>query len=79
MFFFITEVAVSLIFKVTTWCIGRTYDGILYLVNSNSKTNDNDNDNDNDNESDKDEFVVISLTDYNSLIETSKTKKKVPV
>lgn len=71
MFFFITEVAVSLIFKVTTWCIGRTYDGILYLVNSNSKTNDNDND--------KDEFVVISLTDYNSLIETSKTKKKVPV
>jgi len=75
MFFFITEVAVSLIFKVTTWCIGRTYDGILYLVNSNSKTNDNDN----DNESDKDEFVVISLTDYNSLIETSKTKKKVPV
>jgi len=75
MFFFITEVAVSLIFKVTTWCIGRTYDGILYLVNSNSKTNDNDN----DNESDKDEFVVISLADYNSLIETSKTKKKVPV
>jgi len=73
MFFFITEVAVSLIFKVTTWCIGRTYDGILYLVNSNSKTNDNDND------SDKDEFVVISLADYNSLIETSKTKKKVPV
>ncbi|MBM3453941.1 MAG: hypothetical protein FJX80_02215 [Bacteroidetes bacterium] len=71
MFFFITEVAVSLIFKVTTWCIGRTYDGILYLVNSNSKTNDNDND--------KDEFVVISLADYNSLIETSKTKKKVPV
>lgn len=75
MFFFITEVAVSLIFKVTTWCIGRTYDGILYLVNSNSKTNDNDNDNDGD----KDEFVVISLADYNSLIETSKTKKKVPV
>jgi hypothetical protein len=73
MFFFITEVAVSLIFKVTTWCIGRTYDGILYLVNSNSKTNDNDND------GDKDEFVVISLADYNSLIETSKTKKKVPV
>lgn len=73
MFFFITEVAVSLIFKVTTWCIGRTYDGILYLMNSNSKTNDNDND------SDKDEFVVISLADYNSLIETSKTKKKVPV
>jgi hypothetical protein len=71
MFFFITEVAVSLIFKVTTWCIGRTYDGILYLVNSNSKPNDND--------SDKDEFVVISLADYNSLIETSKTKKKVPV
>ena len=57
-FFFIADLALSLAIKATTWCLGKTYDGIVYLVSRKSKTND---DNDND------EFVVISLEDYRAL------------
>lgn len=56
-FFFIADLALSLAIKATTWCLGKTYDGIVYLVSRKSKTNDDDND----------EFVVISLEDYRAL------------
>lgn len=55
-FFFIADLALSLAIKATTWCLGKTYDGIVYLVSRKSKTND-----------DNDEFVVISLEDYRAL------------
>ena len=55
-FFFIADLALSIAFHVSTWCLGKTYDGIAYLVSRRNKTNDADDDGD--------EFVLISLRDY---------------
>ena len=55
-FFFIADLALSIAFNVSTWCLGKTYDGIAYLVSRRNKTNDADDDGD--------EFVLISLRDY---------------
>ena len=30
--FFIADLALTLAFKVGTWCLGKTYNGIVYLV-----------------------------------------------
>lgn len=59
-FFFIADLALSLALKATTWCLGKTYDGISYLISRRTKAND-------DNDADGDEFVVISLEDYRAL------------
>lgn len=67
-FFFIADLALSLAIKATTWCLGKTYDGIVYLVSRKSKTNDDDND----------EFVVISLEDYRALRGKRKSIKLEP-
>lgn len=71
--FFIAELALTVAFKLSTWCLGKTCDGIMYLVKRRSnkhidpdKDNDNDNDNDKDNDNDND-FVVISRQEYCSL------------
>ncbi len=56
-FFFIADLALSIAIKATTWCLGKTYDGIVYLATCKSKTNHDDDD----------EFVVISLEDYRAL------------
>jgi len=58
-FFFIADLALSIAFKVSTWCLGKTYDGIAYLVSRRNKTNDEDDDGT--------EFVLISLDDYRAL------------
>jgi len=55
--FFIAELALSLAVKATAWCLGKTYDGIAYIVSRKSKT-----------ENDDDEFVVISCEDYRALL-----------
>ena len=58
-FLFIADLALSIAFKVSTWCLGKTYDGIVYLVSRRNKTNDADDDGD--------EFVLISRDDYRAL------------
>ena len=35
--FFIADLALTLAFKLSTWCLGKTYNGIVYLVTYNSK------------------------------------------
>lgn len=65
-FFFIAELALSLAIKATTWCLGKTYDGITYLVSRRVKTSDDD---------DSDEFVVISSEDYRALRRKHATTK----
>lgn len=57
-FFFIADLALSLAVKATTWCLGKTYDGIAYLISHRVKSSDDD---------DNDEFVVISREDYRAL------------
>ena len=62
--FFIAELALTVAFKLSAWCLGKTYDGIAYLVSSKPTSNAcNDNDDVNDTE-----FVVISRADYRSLM-----------
>lgn len=63
-FFFIADLALSLALKATTWCLGKTYDGISYLISRRTKASD---DADGDGDGDGDEFVVISLEDYRAL------------
>ena len=55
-FFFIADLALSIAFKVSTWCLGKTYDGIAYLVSRKSNKSNDDT-----------EFVLISLDDYRAL------------
>jgi hypothetical protein len=66
-FVFIADLALSFAFKVSAWCLGKTYDGIAYLVSRRNKTNDDDG---------GDEFVVISLEDYRAL---RRTRVRAPV
>ena len=62
---FIAELALTVAFKLSTWCLGKTCDGIMYLVKRRSNKHiDPDKDNDNDNDND---FVVISRQEYRSL------------
>jgi hypothetical protein len=68
-FFFIADLALSIAIKATTWCLGKTYDGIVYLVTRKSKKNDDE---------DGDEFVVISLEDYRALRGKRRTIKAEP-
>jgi hypothetical protein len=56
--FFIAELALSIAFKLSAWCLGKTYDGIAHLVSSNPKVND-------DNDA---EFVIISRDEYRTLM-----------
>ncbi len=70
--FFIADLAFSVAFKVSAWCLGKTCDGIAYLVSRRNKPKDGihagDNDNDNANHNDIDcEFIVISRDDYRAL------------
>ena len=61
--FFIAELALTVAFKLSTWCLGKTFDGIMYVVKRRSNKHvDPDKDNDNDND-----FVVISRQEYRSL------------
>ena len=65
--FFIAELALTVAFKLSTWCLGKTFDGIMYVVKRRSNKHiDPDKDNDNDNDNDND-FVVISRQEYRSL------------
>jgi len=57
--FFIAELALTVAFKLSTWCLRKTCDGIMYLVKRRSNKHidpdkDNDNDNDKDIDPDKD-------------------------
>jgi hypothetical protein len=36
--FFIADLALTLAFKLSTWCLGKTYNGIVYLVTYKSQT-----------------------------------------
>ena len=56
--FFIAELALSIAFKLSAWCLGKTYDGIAHLVSSKPKDND-------DNDA---EFVIISRDEYRTLM-----------
>ncbi len=62
MILFIAELALTVAFKFSTWCLGKTFDGIMYIV----KRQNNDNKDNNDN----DDFVVISHQEYCSLKKT---------
>ena len=55
------ELTLTIVFKLSAWCLGKTWDGIAYLVSRRNKTNYEDDDEDDD------EFVVISREDYRAL------------
>jgi hypothetical protein len=57
--FFIAELALAVAFKLSAWCLGKTYDGIVYLVSSNECK---------DGEDDDAEFVIISRDEYRTLM-----------
>jgi hypothetical protein len=59
--FFMAELTLTVVFKLSAWCLGKTWDGIAYLVSRRNKTNYEDDDEDDD------EFVVISREDYRAL------------
>jgi hypothetical protein len=37
--FLIADLAFTLAFKLSAWCLGKTYDGIVYIVTYKSKSN----------------------------------------
>jgi hypothetical protein len=37
--FLIADLALTLAFKLSAWCLGKTYDGIVYIVTYKSKPN----------------------------------------
>jgi hypothetical protein len=53
--FIIAELAFTVAFKLSAWCIGKTFDGIMYIVKRH-KSDDID-----------DEFIVISRQEYCDL------------
>jgi len=57
--FFIAELALAVAFKLSAWCLGKTYDGIAHLVSSNACK---------DGEDDDTEFVIISRDEYRTLM-----------
>jgi hypothetical protein len=57
---FMADLTLAVVFKLSAWCLGKTWDGIGYLVSRSNKTKDDDDDDD-------DEFVVISREDYRAL------------
>ena len=59
--FFIADLALSIAFKISTWCLGKTCDGILYIM-TRHKCNDikTDNNNNNNDNNDDDDFIVVS-------------------
>ena len=59
--FFIAELALAVAFKLSAWCLGKTYDGIAYLVSSNACKDGEDDDDDA-------EFVIISRDEYRTLM-----------
>jgi hypothetical protein len=52
--FFIADLALTIAFKVSSWCLGKTCDGIMYLVTRRKSNKDDDDD----------EFVVVSRQEY---------------
>ena len=60
------DLTLTVVFKLSAWCLGKTWDGIAYLVSRSNKTKTNDDD-DGDDGDDGDEFVVISREDYRAL------------
>lgn len=70
--FFIADLALSIAFKLSTWCLGKTCDGIMYIM-TRHKCNDVNNNNNNNNlkgtgtNNNDDEFIVISRQEYRVL------------
>lgn len=62
--FFIAELALTVAFKLSTWCLGKTFNGIMYIVKRH-KHDKHDDDN-----ADGDDFVVISHQEYCGLKKT---------
>lgn len=63
--FFIAELALTVAFKLSTWCLGKTFDGIMYIVKRRKHDDKRDDDN-----TDGDDFVVISHQEYCGLKKT---------
>jgi hypothetical protein len=61
--FFIAELALTIAFKLSAWCLGKTYDGIAHLVSSKPKDNAC-----KDDDVDDAEFVIISRDEYRTLM-----------
>ena len=65
--FFIADLALTLAFKLGTWCLGKTYNGIVYLVTYNSqppKPNTRETMIDDDC---TDDFVTMTRQEYDAL------------
>lgn len=60
--FFIAELTLTVAFKLSTWCLGKTFDGIMYIVKRRNHNNKHDDDN-----TDGDDFVVIPHKAYCGL------------
>jgi len=52
------DLTLTIVFKLSAWCLGKTWDGIAYLIAArpNPKPNDLD-----------DDFVIISRDEYRAL------------
>lgn len=61
--FFVADLTLTVVFKLSAWCLGKTWDGIAYLIarpNTNPKPNDADLVLD-------DDCVIISRDEYRAL------------
>ena len=63
-FFFIAEFALTLVFKLSAWCLGKTCDGILYLV---AIKPNNPESNEHKHLILDDDCVIITLCEYEAL------------
>ena len=65
--FFIADLALSIAFKLSTWCLGKTCDGIMYIMTRHKCNNNNNNLKGTGTNNNDDEFIVISRQEYRVL------------
>ena len=68
--FFIADLALTLAFKLSTWCLGKTYNGIVYLVTYNSqppKPDEAMSDGGDCTDDCTDDFVTMTRQEYDAL------------
>jgi hypothetical protein len=56
--FFIADLTLTLAFKLSAWCLGKTYNGIVYLLTKPKSP---------PNESDDDCVIVLSQKEYDAI------------
>jgi len=65
--FFIADLALTLAFKVGTWCLGKTYNGIVYLVTYKTQPPKPDEAMSDGGDDCTDDFVTMTRQEYDAL------------